>query len=315
MCQRLVTARALERISVGNAAGLVSTPEEIEYACGNNGLTEVTIGPITLRMRPGNSGSTYTYDPETHNSVNSRGLPNKGLPWYLENIRQIYRRAHTNGKRVRASIVGLEPGEFGKLAQSLRYAGVDEIELNFGCPNVWSLDGTQKPILSYDPAAVKEVLAEVRAAVGTGIPIAVKISPVPDDILEPLVTVIIESEIVTKVVGVNTWPNTRLKISGRPALRFKPHGATEESPWLDAGGGGGTILREHRRRVVRYLANHLPVGMKVIAVGCIFDGTDALEALQDGAHGFQIGTAYAEFGGPHAIDTILSGLSQLVPGD
>jgi dihydroorotate dehydrogenase len=312
MVKRTITSQDLAKLSIGNAAGLVNSMPEIIHACELNGMTEVTIGPITQEFRPGNYGTTYAYDPMSRNSANSRGLPNQGWQWYRDHFDEIRALAHRHNKRLRASIVGFSPDGYAGIAQRARYAGVDEIEINLGCPNVWSKDGVQKPIISYDSVATNDVLSAVRSGIGTGIPIAVKISPVPDETLPDLVESIVACDIVKKVVAVNTLPHTRLIIDGKSTLRFKPAGASEESPWLEAGGGGGAMLRFHRQRVVTYLANHLPVEMKIIAVGGIFDGKDVMEALQAGAHGFQIGTAWAEFDGPRAIDGILSELSELV---
>ena len=307
-----VTPAHLRDLRVGNAAGTIKTLEQVARACASKTLTDVTVGSVTLEECVGNVGTTYAFDRETGTSVNALGLPNRGLRWYIEHLPDMRMLATASKKRLRVSIAGFSPQEYGIIARRVRYAGADEIEVNLACPNVWSADGKQKPIVSYDPEAVSIVLGEVRRCIGASVPIAVKISPVPDTVLPDLLDAIVKSDIVTHVVAVNTLPNQRLLIQERPALRFRAHDAPEDAPWNEVGGGAGALLADECRRVVGYFCKHLPIGIKVIAVGGIMDGADAAEVISDGACGFQCATAYLEGDGPRAMSRILEEFVALI---
>jgi dihydroorotate dehydrogenase (fumarate) len=308
-----IAPTCIRNLRIGNAAGTIKTVEDVDRACRSEALTDVTVGSVTVEERAGNIGTTYAFDPATGVSVNALGLPNKGLTWYLKHLRHMRKRTQESKKRLRVSIAGFSPEEYGLLAERIRYAGADELEINLGCPNVWSADGKQKPIVSYDPTSVSRVLGLVRQRIGMSIPIAVKISPVPDDILPSLCDAIVSSGIVTHVAGVNTVPNQRLMIDGKSALRFRSHDAPDDAVWNDVGGGAGTLVAEDCKRVIRYLDNHLPANIKSIAAGGISDGTHAAEIVVAGACGFQCATAYIEGGGPHAMNRILEEFSSFVP--
>ena len=306
-----ISSRVIENLRVGNGAGMIRLAAEVARAC-ESGLTHITIGTITYAAREGNIGDTDGYDPETECSVNARGMPNRGWLWYQEQLPEMCRAIHQSGKKARVSIAGSSPEEIGVLAQRVCGTGVDEIEINGGCPNEVNADGLHKPILSYDPSAVSAVLSEVKYAIGTSMPVAFKTSPVPDDILPGLVGAIAESGIVSSVVGVNTLPGQRMLINGKSALRFRAADARDDSPWLDTGGGAGAMLRSDSLRVVRYLRAHLPAEISIIAVGGIMSGADVVNALEAGACGFQCATAYLEGDGPHAINRILEEFGALI---
>jgi dihydroorotate dehydrogenase len=307
-----VTSSDLRTLRVGNAAGTVKSMADVERACRSEALTDITVGSITMAPRSGNVGTTYAYDPKTRASVNALGLTNPGLRWYIEHMPEMRKLTKKSAKRLRMSIAGFTPAEYGVLAQRVRYAGADEIEINLGCPNIWSAEGKQKPIISYDPQAVSEVLDEVRHCIGTSIPIGVKISPVPNATLPGLLDAIVASGIVTDVVAVNTVPNRRMVIKGKPALRFRAPDEPEYAPWNDVGGGAGTLVAEDCLRVLRYLQQNLPIGIKAIGVGGIMDGADAAEVVSLGACGFQCATAYLEGDGPRAMNRILEEFSALI---
>jgi len=300
-------------LRVGNAAGTVKTPEDVATVCAAASITDLTIGSITVPARPGNIGTTYDYDPVAQASANALGLPNNGIEWYVKNLPAMAKVARSAGKRVRASIAGFTPDEYADMAFALRYI-VDELELNLGCPNVWSADGKQKKIPSYDPEALGAILMKVHASIGTSIPVAAKTSPIQDELIKPVARTIATFPMITQVVAVNTVPNTKLlKADGSPALNFKDASADESDPWLHEGGGAGSLASSHMRRVVAGMRYHLPVNVGVIAAGGISSGQDVLDAMNAGAIGFQCATAWIEQSGPRGISQMLEELVSLIP--
>lgn len=293
----------LENLVVGNAAGTAKHMPEVEKLT-RSGVTRITVGSITKEEREGNSGSTYHYDEESGASVNAIGLKNPGMARYQKILPQMVKMAHNADKQLWASVAGFAIIDFGTLVHECMFAGVDGVELNLGCPNVHD-GGTQKPIFSYDPALSEKVLQHVRALIeydGRHCNIAVKISPVPDEVILPLANAITRSGIVTEVVAVNTLPNKRLFLpDGRSVLAFKAPGSDEVK---DTGGLAGTPLLEEGLRVVRGMREHLPNYIKVIGCGGISKGKHLREYLDEGANGFECATAYLEQG-PRVFSDIM----------
>ena len=297
-------------LHIGNAAGTLSWPQgtvnlrldEIERLA-QSAATHITIGPLTMEARPGNIGETYYYHPAERWSLNSKGLPSLGFKKFGPVIRRIADIAHKYGKKLRVTVAGFSPIEYAFLTAFAFANGADEVEENFGCPNVWGEDGKQKPIPSYNPLLVGEILLFVGYMLHSGQLVDVKISPVPDTILNLLVPQFHMAGCVGNVVAVNTIPNEdRLREDGKHALNF--NGGNH------VGGLAGKPLKEEALRVVRSLRPMLSPSIGIIGVGGIFTGEDAFEFLEAGAAGLQIGTAFLE-NGPRIFSDVLEGLARI----
>ncbi|HEV8666490.1 MAG TPA: dihydroorotate dehydrogenase [Candidatus Paceibacterota bacterium] len=300
----------IESLSVGNAAGTIKTMLEVERACGRNAMTAITVGSITLSARKGNTpdlggGRVYYYDPNGHWSLNSLGMPNMGLAEYLKQLPEMVRRAHAAGKELRVSVAGETPGEYALMTKECYACGVDRVELNLGCPNIWGTDGHQKPIPSYKPELTQKILLKVRAQLPQGKKVDVKISPVEDTfLLRKLAEIFADVGCVKNVVGVNTIPNQdRHGHDGNYALSF--NGGNH------LGGLAGSAICEESVRVHRQLRSYLPVEVGYIPVGGISLGITVHRHLKIGAIGFQSGTGYYEEG-PSVFTPILQQLAELV---
>ncbi len=279
----------MSSIFIGNAAGTVKTPTEFKELL-RSAATAVTIGSITMDPRPGNSGETYYHHGPERWSLNSLGMPNQGaekLADWLPELRDLASEARAE---LRVSVAGFNPQEYAELADICLRGGADDVELNLGCPNVWGSDGKQKPIPSYQPELVAEILARVRKVTPEKSNVSVKISPVEEfHKLCLLAKCISQSGIVSRVVAVNTLPNQdREREKGGPALSF--NGGNR------LGGLSGRPLKRHGIRVVTVLRGTLPSHVKIIGVGGIFDGRDVLDYLEAGASGVMLGTAFLEYG-------------------
>lgn len=299
----------LSRIVVGNAAGTVKTMEDVLTMCRSGAANRITVGSITMEPRDGNAGEVYYYDERTRTSINALGIPGIGLERYGEALTYMVSAAHNNGKELWVSVAGFSPNDFSQLTLSCISCGVDGIELNLGCPNIHD-KGERKPIFSYSPDLTANVLGVLWGPWSTR-KLGIKISPVPDDTLPDLARVIVESGIVTEIVAVNTLPNqTMEKEDGSQALNFIPPGGSEK---IHVGGLAGAPLFPEMLRVVRKLRELLPSQIRVIAVGGIFSGADALEPLQLGAAGFECATAYLTHGtpNPRVFSDIVGELAEL----
>jgi len=132
----------------------------------------ITIGSITVLPRDGNAEPRW-YVGDGY-ALNSFGMPNGGLEFYRTHLPEMIQIAHGADKKLSLSIAGFTTDEYIQLATMAHAARVDLIELNLGCPNI-SVDGVQKPIVSFDREKMAEIIDAVAGV--TDIPLMVKLSP------------------------------------------------------------------------------------------------------------------------------------------
>ena len=300
----------IEKLSVGNAAGTIKSMLDVERACGNNAMTAITVGSITVKPRKGNikdsgNGRVYYFDENGGWSLNSLGLPNYGIEEYMKQLPFMARKAHGAGRELRVSVAGESPQEYADLTDECHKCCADVVELNLGCPNVWGADGAQKPIPSYRPELTKRILLTVRSILKNGRKVDVKISPVEEpSTLRELALVFANSNCVDNVVGTNTIPNhDRMGSDFAPALSFNNGN--------HLGGLAGSELYSESLRVHKKMCEHLPQEIGYIAVGGISNGGAVFRHCQLGAVGFQSGTGYYQEG-PRVFSPILAQLAELV---
>lgn len=287
-------------LSIGPAAGMVRRLDQVQKVA-KSAATDITIGTISEHIREGNStegvpnGAVYHFDEEDKWSVNALGIPDAiAARGYTTLLPKMVRTAHEHGKRLRVSIASFKsPGELIRLVRLCDRAGVDEIEYNASCPNLRPASGV-KAIPSLEPALLSEHLHIIKVATAlTKRRIAVKISPVEAVLLSKLASVIVQSDVVSRVVTVNTMPNVVKTLgNGLPALNYRG----EDGKIHSAGGLAGEPLRPEGVRVVKYLRKELPRNIGITGVGGIFEGEHAQEYLDAGADSVQIATAYMEYG-------------------
>ena len=126
---------------VMNAAGVMCmTAEELRQVAHSQAATFVT-KTATVDARPGNPEPRYR--DFGANSINSMGLPNNGLDYYLEFLSQ----EEDSLARTRfLSVSPLQQGDLEVLFTRIKEAGFKGlVELNLSCPNV-----PGKPQIAYD---------------------------------------------------------------------------------------------------------------------------------------------------------------------
>lgn len=112
----------------------------------------------TLEPRPGNPEPRYWEHEEGMMTLNSMGLPNLGVDYYLDYFKT--RDNEYDGWRCMSlAVLGPMEDTYQMLAKIIRPGvPVDAIEFNLSCPN---LEG--KEILAYDKPALKKILADLEA--------------------------------------------------------------------------------------------------------------------------------------------------------
>ena len=136
-----------------NAAGVACmTTEELEEVKNSVAGTFVT-KTATLEFRAGNPEPRYQDVPL--GSINSMGLPNQGLDYYLNYLLELQ---ETDPDRTFfLSLVGMSPEETHTILKKVQDSDFKGLtELNLSCPNV-----PGKPQIAYDFDTTDRILSEV----------------------------------------------------------------------------------------------------------------------------------------------------------
>lgn len=246
---------------------------------------------ITREVRKGNEAHRIV---ETRaGMLNAIGLANVGLDAFLEEKLPQLRQMRTTGPRIVVNVAGHGLDDYTFAAG--RIAGekdVDAIELNVSCPNV-----TDGLVFGTDPAALKDLVANVRKVMRTDCKLIVKLSPNVGDIT------------LTARAAVDGGADVLSMINTYTALAIDIH---TRRPRLANGPGGlsGPAIRPLAvclvHRVYRTVARDANV--PIIAMGGIQYWQDAVEFLLAGATGLAVGTAL--FVDPATPVNIMAGLSE-----
>ena len=266
----------------GNAAGTCKDGE-LAKKFAQAGMPHVMFGSITAEPRAGNAGDNFYYDEATGNSVNSWGIPNKGIRAYQGELYDLNHSLSGMDTRLWVSISAgdtFSPEEYQSMATILRCMGAAHvIEGNFSCPNM-IVGGKPKPNVCYDLEAFTRGVHALDKGAG-GIPTSAKLAPITEPvILRGLVEVCLQYE-VDYIVVANTIGNCYIeKALGVPAIT------------MVGGGLAGKGLRPVVKGMVRIIKPMLKgTHTKLIATAGVESGLDAYEFLALGADGFQFNTA------------------------
>jgi len=304
-----------QNFSIGNAAGVCKSLDLVDQMA-RSGLTEITLGSITVKQRSVNSPGTVHFQTESGASINALGMPNLGATTYADLLQQMVKIAHASGKLLAVSIAPLQTDDLQILLSLCVKARVDIIELNAGCPNVWD-EGQQKRILSFDLKYLShslQTMLERKSVGGWSGELRVKLSPYSDPGLLAEVAKMIGSMGSKKyritVVTCNTFPNALMfddtKEISQKALTFgEGYGGYSGQGYLPIALGQ-----------VQQFRKHLSDQHRIIGVGGISSGRDVIEHVLTGANGVQIGAALYYANNPaKAADNILQEIAEFVEGN
>ena len=251
------------------------TLEELEII-GNSKSSAITMKSCTLEPRVGNPEPRYA-DLE-YGSINSMGLPNLGYKAYIK-FAPILKRKYK--KPVIASISGMTLEDNVTMFKAFNNSAVDIIEFNPGSPNTIG-----KPIVGYDFEQMDRLLEAVSKVCKK--PFGAKLPPYFDLVHFDQIAAVIKKYPVKFVTSINSLGN---------GLAINPY---TEKPLIKPKGGLGGIGGEYTKFTtlgnVRRFYELFGDKVQVIAVGGIYTGIDAFEAILAGASAVQIGTAYLQKG-------------------
>lgn len=238
-------------------------------------LLEANIGALitkscTLEARIGNPLPRYADLP--HGSINSMGLPNNGINYYIDFIEKS--QSHSNKISI-LSIAGLSKEENLALFKTANHAGsIKLIELNLSCPNI-----PGKPQTGYDFEASERLLTE--AFETTTKSIGVKLPPYFDFSHFESMAAVLNKFPIAYVCCVNSIGNGMWIDIESESTVIKPKNGF--------GGLGGMYIKPTALANVRMFYNLLE-GVDIIGCGGIQTGQDVFEHILCGATVVQIGT-------------------------
>lgn len=271
---------------INNAAGTCKSREDVERFA-RSAVAIVTVGSVTLENNPGNPGNVYHR--ASAYALNSLGLPNRGNDYYTAQLSHMVELVHSNNKLLSLSIAGSSTEEYVQLAQLSMSSGIDLLEINLGCPNVWQ-NGTQKPIPSYHLELAERIIRGVCESVDESMAIGLKLSPLFPGMHELWANLINTCPKISFLVLCNTFPNT--------------HARTKEGEQAITGSGlagmGGPGLKPIALGMIVQLKPLLRDTVTLIGAGGIESGDDVFDYLDVGAEYIQSATNY--FNGGESCD-------------
>ncbi len=292
---------SFDKLVIGNAAGMVKTPEDVKRMCKSS-ATRITFGSITIAERTVENGTAnvavspggvYFYDEQTSESGNALGLPNMGMFKCGHVLEGMISMAHKAGKELVVSINGSNIEQILQLVSFVHSHGADGVEINLACPNVHDR-GAQKPLMCQDVDLVQELLARIEKMHIISYQVGLKIAPTDDEnYLDDLCSVINAAKCTRELVATNTRGGQRFVRGGVDMIAFKPPGSDAV---VHVGGQAGAPLHATAVWVARKARHFLDDRIRVIGVGGVFDGKDAYDFIREDVNGIECATAHMRYG-------------------
>lgn len=256
-----------------NASGVhCMTTTDLEELAASEAGSFVTKS-ATLAPREGNPEPRYV--DLALGSINSMGLPNKGLDYYL-NFALEKQEAIAPEAPFFFSVAGMSVEENIELLRKIEASNFRGItELNLSCPNV-----PGKPQVAYDFPLTEQILEQVFSFFTK--PLGVKLPPYFDLAHFDQMAEILNKFPLTYINSINSIGNGLYIDPETEAVVIKPKEGF--------GGIGGEYVKPTALANVRAFATRLKPEINVIGTGGIRSGQDAFEHLLCGATMLQIGT-------------------------
>jgi dihydroorotate dehydrogenase len=259
----------------GNAGGVVKHVEDVEKMA-HTGVGWIEAGSYTLEPRAGNGANgevVYYHNPESGETYNSLGMPNKGMDVVEAEIPAMVEAAHAFDKPLVVNVAPVteDPAkESVELVTRAYEAGADAVLLNAGCPNVVSPDGGRHELLSRNERALDNTVSALLPVVEKFNKIFVRISPVESEQDAMIIAEVLDfSRSVSAIYTPNTWPGCRPVDGGGEPILEVPGGM---------GGMSGPATAETARQQTEWIAlNSL---LSVVSSGGINDGQELSRRLR-----------------------------------
>ena len=259
-----------------NAAGVacmtVEELEEVRQSAAGSFVTKTA----TLEARAGNPEPRYRDVPL--GSINSMGLPNQGIDYYLDYLLSL--QESQPERAFFLSLVGMSPDETHTLLKKVQNSGFKGItELNLSCPNV-----PGKPQIAYDFETTERILGEAFGYFDK--PLGIKLPPYFDIVHFDQAAEVFNRHPLKFVNCVNPIGNGMYIEDESVVIR----------PKNGFGGIGGEYIKPTALANVHAFYQRLNPSIQIIGTGGVYTGRDAFEHILCGASMVQIGTALHQQG-------------------
>jgi dihydroorotate dehydrogenase (fumarate) len=261
-----------------NASGpRCTTSTELKKLDKSNSCIVLTKS-TTLEFRDGNESPRY-FDNEWV-SINSMGLPNKGIDYYISIANEIE-------KPYFISVAGLNIEEnieiIERIIKSLNNTKIDGIEINVSCPNIIG-----KNQLAYDFDELDKYLNTIcKILENCSLIVGVKLPPYFEISHFKIVGTILNKYTIDFITCINSIGNGLIVNHLTDSTVIKPK--------KGCGGIGGSYIKPIGLSNVWNFYNvfkEINSTIKIIGCGGITNGIDAYEYILCGADLLQIGTQY-----------------------
>ncbi|WP_185855609.1 dihydroorotate oxidase [Blattabacterium cuenoti] len=211
-------------------------------------------------------------------SINSMGLPNLGIDFYLYFLENIEFK-----KPFFLSISGLSTEENLLLVEkSNAFSNIDALELNFSCPNI----NTNKKILGYNFNEISNLLEKIFEF--NKKPVGIKLPPYFNDDHFNKISNILNKFPISFVTCINSIPNGIFIDINKESTVIRPNNGF--------GGIGGKIIKPFALSNVNKFYSLLRKDISIIGCGGITSGKDIFEHILCGATAVQVGTQFIKEG-------------------
>jgi len=270
------------------ASGCAGSGKELAQFFPLTELGAVVTKSIMVKARSGRATPRMAETPS--GMLNSIGLQGPGIDIFLENdVPWLI----SQGAKIVVSIAGESVDDYAVLARKMRsVSGISALEVNISCPNVEN----RGQVFACDPVTARAAIEAVRRNIGGELPIIAKLTPDVTDISA------IAEEVVSAGADSLALINTVLgMVIDTETLRPRLAGKT--------GGLSGPAIRPIAVRAIYQVHARLP-HVRILGMGGVTNGNDALQLILAGASAVSVGTA--TFGNPTAVMKVKSELQNLL---
>ena len=270
------------------ASGCAGSGKELAQFFPLTELGAVVTKSIMVKARSGRATPRMAETPS--GMLNSIGLQGPGIDIFLENdVPWLI----SQGAKIVVSIAGESVDDYAVLARKMRsVSGISALEVNISCPNVEN----RGQVFACDPVTARAAIEAVRRNIGGELPIIAKLTPDVTDISA------IAEEVVSAGADSLALINTVLgMVIDTETLRPRLAGKT--------GGLSGPAIRPIAVRAIYQVHARLP-HVRILGMGGVTNGNDALQLILAGASAVSVGTA--TFGNPTAVMKVKSELQNVL---
>lgn len=263
-------------LCIMNASGvLCSTDQELSNLL-NSFSGGVVTKSCTSKPREGNVSPRYFE--WNAGSINSMGLPNRGINFYISFLEK-----KKINKPIFLSISGLSPEENYFLIQKANQSSkITAIELNLSCPNILE----KKEILDYNFYKISNFIENIFKF--NKIPLGIKLPPYFYETQIKNMASILNQFPISFITCINSLPNGLFIDLNQEAVVIRPK--------KGFGGIGGSVIKPFALANIHKFYTYIRKDISIIGCGGISSGKDIFEHILCGASAVQIGTQFMKEG-------------------